>query len=606
MRELWNSKRPNGHDDSSSGDKLGNVITIGALCCLWLGLLTFGWARWGSVTVDSGREIYVAAALAQGKMLYRDVWYPYGPGAPYLNALLFRSFGIHLTVAYLAGALAALAVALTLFRCALYLVSLPVAFVVGYLVLIQSFGPGIFSYPLPYSYAAVYGSVAAGWFLLCALRATFETTKANIFWAAFWSAVALLMKLEYGLACFGTLAVLQLSLVARQRSWRTALGNFLATVPALLVCAFAIGWMVSIRGVAFLTQENFTLWPTSYFTRTYGQFWAGGTGFDLSLRAIVSALLVTVGFLVFWTGFRFWLLSALRNLSFLNAGLAILLAAGAIACSMTRPEWFNLNIAKLLFPRPMVFMVGLAVPVAAFLFWRSRWQARNLAILILVTFGPFLAFRILFGMLPHAYAIFYNGPLLLAFCWLLLFIAIPGNASGSDPRIQKAILFVCAALCTWVTVQVYPDYSEMRKARLALEGERGTIYLSETIFPAWVQAIDFMRHVKTTGEAVMTIPEDTALYFFSGVLCPIRVYMFTPGLVAPGHMTDEVIGEMKQARVRYIIWSNRKFYEYGVPEFGVDFDRPLGEYIRGNYRPVGEFGSSKRPDGWHATLWEKK
>jgi hypothetical protein len=605
IREAWHSKRPHGHDDSRSSVEPVTVITLIALCSLWLGLVTFGWARWGSVSVDSGRELYVAAALAQGKMLYRDLWYPYGPAAPYLNALLFRIFGIHITVAYLAGALAGLTVALTLFRCAQRMVCLPMAFLVGYVVLIQSFVPGIFNYPLPYSYAAVYGSVTAGCFLLFAIRAAFEATKTNVFWAAFWSGVALLTKLEYGIACFSALVVLQLGLLVRQRSWHTAVGNLLVTIPAFLMCAVTIGWMVSIRGVAFLTEQNFTLWPTSYFTRTYGRFW-GGTGFDLSWQAVLTALLVAVGFVIFWTGFRFWLLSALHNLSFRNAGLAIMLAGGAIASSMTRPEWFNLNVAKLLFPRPMVFMVALAVPVAAFLFCWSQWRPRYLAILILVTFGSLLAFRVLFGMLPHAYAIYYNGPVLVAFCWLLLVIAIPGNDSSNDPRIQKAILFICAAVCTWVTAQVYPDYSEMRKGRLALESERGTIYLSETMFPAWAEAIDFMRYAKATNEAVMSIPEDTALYFFSDVLCPIRMYMFTPGLIAPGHMTNEVIGEIEQARVRYIIWSNRKFYEYGVPEFGVDFDRPLGEYIRDNYRPVREFGSSKRLNGWRATLWERK
>ncbi len=96
------SKLPNAHDNSTSHE-LGNLIAIGALCCLWLGLVTFGWARWGSVTVDSGREIYVAAALVEGKMLYRDIWYPYSPGAPYLNALLFQIFGIHITVSYTGG-----------------------------------------------------------------------------------------------------------------------------------------------------------------------------------------------------------------------------------------------------------------------------------------------------------------------------------------------------------------------------------------------------------------------------------------------------------------------------------------------------------------------
>ena len=85
-------------------------------------------------------------------------------------------------------------------------------------------------------------------------------------------------------------------------------------------------------------------------------------------------------------------------------------------------------------------------------------------------------------------------------------------------------------------------------------------------------------------------------------LCPA---IDTQGVVAPGHMMNQVIGEMKQAQVQYIIWSNRKFYEYGVPEFGVDFDTPLGEYIRTNYRAAREFGSNEMPDAWHASLWER-
>ena len=604
MREFWNLTGRDAGDDPKSPVELGYVIAIGILCCLWLGLVTFGWARWGSVSVDSGREIYVAAALAQGKMLYRDVWYPYHPGAPYVNALLFRIFGIHITVAYIAGALAALAAALLLFRSALYLMSLPVAFAVGYIVLIQSFGPGIFNYPLPYSYAAVYGSVAACWFLLCALQAAFETTKAAVFWAAVASAVALSMKLEYGLACFATLAVLHVGLILRERSWRAAVANLLFTVPAVLACAAIIAWMVSLRGITFLTQENFTLWPTSYFTRTYGQFWLGGMGFELSFRKLLSALLVTLGFLIFWTGFRFFLRFVLRKLSLRNALFTFVSAAAAIAFAMVYLE-LNAPIAKLIFPPPMGFMMALAIPLAAFLFWRYPWRARNLAILLLVTFAPLVASRIVFGMMPHAYAIFYNGPLLLAFCWLLLSIAIPGSGD-TDSKARIAILSLCAVLCVWVTVQVYPDYSEMRKRRLSFESERGTIYLPEAMLPAWAEAVDFMRDARAAGHAVMSVPEDTALYFFSGVLCPIRVCIFHPGVVAPGHMMNQVIGEMKQAQVQYIIWSNRKFYEYGVPEFGVDFDMPLGEYIRTNYRAVRELGSNEMPDAWHATLWERK
>ena len=49
------------------------------------------------------------------KMLYRDVWFLYGPAAPYFNSYLFRIFGLRLEVLYWAGSLSALACAVLLF-----------------------------------------------------------------------------------------------------------------------------------------------------------------------------------------------------------------------------------------------------------------------------------------------------------------------------------------------------------------------------------------------------------------------------------------------------------------------------------------------------------
>jgi len=606
LPETQHSKTVNARDGLEVGQGAAVLITIGALCCLWLALVTFGWARWGSVTVDCGRELYVAAALAEGKMLYRDVWYLYGPGAPYLNSLLFRTFGIHLSVAYFAGSLAGLATMLTLFRCALYFAPLSVAFAIGYIVLIQSFGGGIFNYPLPYAYASVYGSVAACLFLLYAIRGALNPTKINLLLAGLWSAVALLMKLEFGFACFGSLAVLHVGLILRQRSWYAAFRNLLSVTPALLICAVVIGWMVSIGGVAFITQENFMSWPTSYFMQKYGQYWLRTHGYDWSLSQLLKVVVLTVGFVAFWVGFRFWLLSAFRKLWLRAVCIGTVLGAGTVAFWMETPERLNADIAMLVFPRPMVFIVALAIPLAGFLFWRSRLCARTLAILVVMIFGPLLAFRILFGMISQDYAIYYNGPVLLPFFLLLLAIAIPGGHFQNGVGARRARLFVCAAVCEWVTLLAIPRYFDMRTERVAFESERGTIYVRATTLPAWADAVNFMREAKQSGQAVMSIPEDTALYFFAGVLSPTRVFAFTPGTLSPGPMTAKTIAEMELVPVRYVIWSNRQFPEYGVPEFGVDFDVPFAEYIRRNYRPVREFSSINRPDVWQATLWERK
>src|SRR5579872_3263818 len=73
-----------------------STIVAVAIILAWL-----TWAHWGDIQVDCGRELYVPAELLRGKLLYRDVWYSYGPLEPYLAASLLWVFGPHLKVFYL-------------------------------------------------------------------------------------------------------------------------------------------------------------------------------------------------------------------------------------------------------------------------------------------------------------------------------------------------------------------------------------------------------------------------------------------------------------------------------------------------------------------------
>jgi hypothetical protein len=145
-----------------------NLTTAGgllALITIWAASLYVTWATWGSLTVDSGREMYVATVLSEGKMLYRDVWFLNGPAAPYLNGFLFRLFGVHLNVLYWAGSLSALGSAIFLYLTGMRLSSWLAGFSAGAVLLLEAFHPTIFSFPLPYSYSAVYGCLTACLFL---------------------------------------------------------------------------------------------------------------------------------------------------------------------------------------------------------------------------------------------------------------------------------------------------------------------------------------------------------------------------------------------------------------------------------------------------------
>jgi hypothetical protein len=136
----------------------------------WLAALWFTWADWGNLTKDCGREMYVPRVVAEGKVLYRDIWYPYGPAGPYFNALLFRIFGVHLAVLYIAGSLAALGSSIFLYLSGIEF-SFPLAgWCAGAVVIVQPFVPTRFSFPVPYSFAAVYGCLVGCVFVWLLIR----------------------------------------------------------------------------------------------------------------------------------------------------------------------------------------------------------------------------------------------------------------------------------------------------------------------------------------------------------------------------------------------------------------------------------------------------
>ena len=160
------------------------------------------WATWGDLSIDAGHETYVPAVLAEGKMLYRDVWYHYGPAAPYFNSYLFRIFGVHLSVLYFAGAFAALGSGVFLFLSGTELGFSLAGWTAGAVVLVEAFEPGLFSFPLPYSFASVYGCLAVSVLLWVLLRSLKSASVIWILTAGGLASLALLLKLEYGVASY--------------------------------------------------------------------------------------------------------------------------------------------------------------------------------------------------------------------------------------------------------------------------------------------------------------------------------------------------------------------------------------------------------------------
>jgi hypothetical protein len=580
-----------------------NLITLGALLflvLLWAGAVHATWAHWGNLTIDSGHEMYVPAELAQGKLLYRDVWFMYGPLAPYFNSLLFRLFGMQLNVLYWAGSLSALGSALLLFLTGMQLSSWLAGWTAGAVVLMEAFQPSLFCFPLPYSFTTVYACLCACLFLWLVVRASASTSRLWILGAGTVAAAELLLKLEFGTACYLTLMLLIAVRGLQQRSWKGALKDAALILPGVAACGLVIGWMVSIAGIDFITQENILSWPTSYFMKKYGKLWLANTGFSITGPALMGALQHALIFGGILQGVHL-VANAKRyaNRQIYLRGILFLVALA----SLGRYQTWNAQLASVFFPSDMVAYVMVAALASWWYFWRQPGAERSPAVPLLLTFSALLAFRIMLKMAPTGYPIYYNGPVVV--CFMLLGGAFVSRTSRFRGRAWLPDLLVCLGCLVAVMSYTNPLLADS-KGLEPLSTERGTALVSKTMARNYRLAIRFMQEKTARGESVLSIPEDTSLYFLSGTHAPTRYYMFVPGLLSPGKMTDEFLEELERKRVRYLLWSNRVFPEYGAPVFGVDFDKPLGEYFRSHYRSVGPLVPINRSMGrWNAEVWER-
>jgi len=571
------------------------------LVVLWATLFAGTWASWGSVTVDCGREMYVAAEVARGRTLYKDVWYIYGPIAPYINAFLFRLFGARLEVLYWAGSLSALGSAIFLFLSGIRLSSRLTGWTAAAVVLVGAFSPSIFCFPLPYSFPAVYGCLTACALLWLGLQSLQSESLVWLFAAGIAACLALLLKLETGCACYAFLGVLLGVRAIHHKSGRAFWRDVLAVLPGGLVCAVVAWWMISLRGVEFITQENFSNWPTSYFMRTYGKHWLEITGMPSTFGhvALPSAVL-----LIFWCFLRWGMPSLLvAKRWFLPTGLVLIGMAGALVTTVPGELGFYLESAFLavFFPRIMALLAVLGLCGAVWLLWKRRLPSTATPILMVLVFSCLLAFRLLLSVRPTGYSIYYGGPVVLSFL-LLGPLVVPAQAWAGRLRQQWRVL-LCVGCLVAASASVVRN-AVSTKNWIPLKTEYGTIRLDNEHAKNYSVALEFMKQRSAGGEYVLSIPEDVSLYFLSGTECPSRLYMFHPGLLAPGNMTTELIDELRSKPVRYLIWSNREFPEYGAPVFGKDYDWDLGNYLRAHYRPLRPL----IPDdlsGWSAVIWEQ-
>jgi hypothetical protein len=566
-------------------DATARVVIVGAACALfWL-----TWAHWGDIQVDCGREVYVPYQILRGKLLYRDLWYPYGPLEPYVSALLLKLFGEHLSVLYFLGLALAIGCALVLFEVGKMLAGRAVGLAAALALLLQGFQPSIFNYIFPYTYSASMGLLFALLCLVLTLRHVLGRPRHNLMLAGLMAGLALLTKQEMGVACYILIAFVLLIEAAQQRSLRAVLCGLGTCVPGFLLNVVIYGWLFWMLTPSFV----FDNWvgPNRYFIRTYEAHLyaiAGLRFYPIEMTLLIVNAGVAV-FLWFWIA-RFSAVGVGVGRFWWRFAAIVLLVIAVTLARHFAPLTMYVVLATLVYPRGM-FFIGCAFFTYTLYGLRKRSTDRRLlAEAALAIFALTLAIRVLAQIEPFGYSIFYDAPLVLTFIIAAgRCIDIAGRSLAVELRL-KLLDSLLAMQVLMLAIVLIPGASR-RMARL--ETSWGDIYLQPAEATVARQIIEFISEQRRQGRRVALLPEMPMMYALTGTEAPSRLYTLQPGFLPPSQEKD-YIANLKRADPYYIVLTNRNTSEYGVPYFGIDYDQKVYRWIEANYRVTGEFGRFSR------------
>ncbi len=548
------------------------------------------WGHWGEFSrYDTGREMYVPYAILRGRMLYRDLWYTYGPLAPYANAALFYLFGTHLRVLYLWGLIQTLVAALTLFAISRRLLPLSAAFLAAGCFLLQAFQIDLFNFVLPYAYATTLASVFSLLALYFCVRHGLGEPGRNLWGAGACAALSLLAKQEFGAASYLTVAFLISADAISGGSVQKLVSGFLVCLPGLLVNTAVYGWFAWRLSPSFLFLENLNS-PFSYHMRAVGAQWIRRYGLRLDLRDIVSSMVTAVLAMAGWFIIAFLLRQLSARRWALPALGTILLAAWAALRVLRRQvsgPLYVYGLPLLMFPSGMTWIAIAMLFLSMFQWRRSPSDRRSLSIAVVCLYALLIGVRIAFLVLPVYYGVYCSQALFVVFLIVLVRItagACEGWKTSPSLWVRRCVL---AAEACGLLITLFPNPGVHPAL---VHTKRGDIYGTPAESAVYRQLLSFIEQKKAAGQRVLVLPQEISLYFFTATLAPTRWYGLQPGVLEPEEREREYVAQLEKEDMDYILLSNRKTDEYGLPDFGIDYCRTVYHWIESHYEVVGEFG----------------
>ncbi len=535
--------------------------------------LATSWRKWGNIFVDGGRELELPRRLLQGEALYSDLRCYYGPLAPYVNAALYGLFGVHADVLVAAGIASAALMTLVLYLLARRFVDRPTATVAALVFVYVCAFPHLgwnpaFTFALPYSYAATYGSLVATTSLLFLIRHAQGGRTADFVASTAFLVLASLAKVELFVAAGAAHVAWIAGAIGANRFTRARLvgyGIAAATVVAVYGLLTArVGWTLwldNLGGPLNVANERFRRWVMGLDDPALSLRHMGASAVALAVAGGVGAAAALVA-------------GAAR------ARALVRWIACAAAFGATLELYRRLPLAIAFRILPLVAAAALvAFAVAA---WRTGGdRARMVPRLPVWAFALASFARIPLNSTVEHYGFFLLPVPIVAFA-LLLLDDLPRLATASEWR-RRAYRSAGAGLLVGAAVLHFGESAKMYDQHIhELATPRGRLLLLTHFEAGVVQALSSFPR----GTRVLTVPQGDGLVFFSGLEAADGMFSHLPPDFVGAYAEERVLARWQANPPDVVVWTRQDMSEFGFREFGDDFARACASWLAANYSPL--------------------
>lgn len=557
-------------------------------------MVTISWQKWADLIVDYGQQLYLPWQLSEGKVLYRDLDYLFGPFSAYLHALLFKIFepGIMVLVWFNLGVVAALSALIYLlfkyFSDALTATLTTLAFI-GIFAFGQYAGGGNFNFVCAYVYELAHGVFLSFLILWLFIQTLERPSHSKLILIGSLTGLVYLTKPEAFLAVTTALVLGFYFLFKKKTLPKNSLwvlsGTFL-TAPILTTLYFSIQMPVT-QALSYMFLPWFHVFGSSVSDLPM-YHWVMGTDFlGQNIWKMFYYFFLIIGFCLGLVLLDRWLGRFSKKSYLAGWGLSLLMIA-------------SLGLWRNLFP---IFELPRALPLIVlayclFLFFKIIKSAngesnRNLGLLVFSVFSLVLMFKMIFHVQVSHYGFALALPATLILIHILIH-EIPKQVSKNSKslNIYRPVAITVVAVFIGLHVQFeYTMYSlkgqAVGKGSDILMDYHSFLNTRGAIFNA---AIDFIQKEIPKEDQFVAVPGSIMLNYMTRRESPLKYVYLDPGaLQLIGDY--KVYGDLQRIRPPYIVLVEQKFSQQGRTNFGRDFGKHIFQWIHENYFILQQYGA---------------